>query len=48
MWYNLAASLGHEEAERFRNELTKKMSTEDLNEAQKLARECYAKDFKGC
>jgi len=48
MWWNIAASLGHDGASKNREIIAKKMSPADISEAQKLARECVAKDYKGC
>ena len=39
MWYNLAAANGHEQARVNREELSKKMTSDQIAEAQKMARE---------
>ena len=39
MWLNLAGAGGHEEAREMRNKITEKMSREQVEEAQRLARE---------
>ena len=48
MWANLAASKGSKVAAENRERNAKKMTTQKIAEAQKLARECQARDFKGC
>ena len=48
MWFNIAASLGNEDASENRGIAAKKMSPADISLAQKLARECVAKNYKGC
>jgi len=47
MWWNIAASNGHEKAPQRRKSLSKKMTPEQIVDAQKLARECVAKNYKG-
>lgn len=48
MWWNIAASLGNEKASRNREKIAEKMTPADISKAQQLARECVAKDYKGC
>jgi TPR repeat protein len=48
MWFNIAASLGHETAKEGRKLAASKMTAEDISKAQQLARECVAKDYRGC
>ena len=48
MWFNIAASQGHKKARVYRDRLTKKMGADQIAEAQKLARECMATDYKSC
>ena len=48
MWLNIAASNGHAYAVKARDIVEKRMTTEQLAEAQKLARECVRKKYKGC
>lgn len=48
MWWNIAASLGDADASKNRDIVAKKMTAEQLAEAQRLARECVAKNYKGC
>ena len=48
MWWNIAAASGNFFAQKNRDEVAKSMTSSQLEEAQKLARECVAKDYKGC
>jgi len=48
MWYNIAASSGHENAEKNREIVAGKMSSADISAARKRARDCVAKNYKGC
>ena len=48
MWGNLAASNGNELGAKLRDFVEKKMTPADLSTAQKLARECVRKKYKGC
>ena len=48
MWWNIARKNGVADAGEFLNFLEKKMTSSQIAEAQKLARECVAKDYKGC
>ena len=48
MWFNLAAAKGIAVAVKSRDIVAKKMTPQKMAEAQKLARECQARDFKGC
>ena len=49
MWANISASNGHENAVELRDSMANEMMTStDFSEAQKLARECVAKNYKGC
>ncbi len=48
MWFNIAASLGNQIASEYRDDVAEKMTSEDISQAQKLARECVAKNYKGC
>ena len=48
MWWNIAAATGNEDAVKSRDIITKMMSPADISKAQKLARECVAKDYKNC
>lgn len=48
MWYNIAASLGAESAAKSRDIMASKMTPQDISKAQAMARECVAKNYKGC
>jgi len=48
MWANIAASKGETAAGETWEILAKEMTVTQLAEAQKLARECVKKQFKGC
>jgi len=48
MWLSLAASTGNENAIKGRDIVMEGMTPADLSAAQKLARECVAKNYKGC
>ena len=46
MWWNIAASNGFDKGNKTRVE--EKMTTTDISEAQRLARECVKKNYTGC
>ena len=48
MWWNIAASQGDKDASRNLDRVVKKMTPTQLQSAQKLARECMKKNYKGC
>ena len=48
MWFNIAASNGSEDAIGHRKQVATKMTASQIAEAQKLARECVQKNYKGC
>ena len=48
MWSNIAASSGHENGKKLRSMISKWMTPNDISTAQKLARECVEKKYKGC
>ena len=48
MWYNIAASQGYKYATKHRDLITEKMTRADISTAQKLARKCARKKYKGC
>jgi len=48
MWFNVAASNGQPEGVNNRDFIEKNMTPAQIVEAQKLARECVAKNYKGC
>ena len=48
MWANIAAANGAENAGEARDELAKEMTPADISDAQRLARECVARNYKNC
>ena len=48
MWFNIAASSGHKGASGNRDFVAEKMTPSQIEKAQDLARECVAKNYKGC
>jgi len=48
MWGNIAATNGNELGTKLRGFIEKKMTPADISTAQKLARECVKKNYKGC
>ena len=51
MWANISASNGDEDgvmAREARDTIAKEMTSADISQAQNLARECVAKNYKGC
>jgi TPR repeat protein len=48
MWTNISASTGHKNAVTNRDIVAKRMTSADISTAQKLARECVEKKYKGC
>jgi uncharacterized protein len=48
MWFNIAASSGNANASKNRDVIAKRMTSIQIENAQKLARECVRKKYKGC
>ena len=48
MWNNIAAANGHEKAGEWRDKTAAKMTSADISEAQKMARECMSSNYKNC
>ena len=48
MWGNIAVSIGGKDEGKVRDLVEKKMTPDQIAEAQKLARECIRKKYKGC
>ena len=48
MWFNIAASSGNKDAVENRDIIAERMTPADISAAQKLARECVSKKYKGC
>ena len=48
MWFNIAAINGYPYPTKQRDEVAKKMDYSQVTKAQRLARECQERKFKGC
>ena len=48
IWFNLAAVTGDDDSVKNRDMIAKQMTPQQVAEAQKLARECQARNFKNC
>ena len=48
MWFNLAAAQGDKDASKNRDIAAKKLTAADLGTAQRLSRECLARNYKNC
>ena len=48
MWGNIAAKNGNKNGVKLRDYVEKKMTSADISAAQKLARKCVRKKYKGC
>ena len=48
MWWNIATLQGDKDAREKRDTLEKILTSTQLETAQKLARECLQKNYKGC
>jgi TPR repeat protein len=48
MWFNIAASSGDKDASQNRDIVAQRMTPSQIETAQKLARECVRKNYKGC
>ena len=48
MWFNISAANGREIAAEKRDIIAKGMTLAEIEKAQDLASECFAKDYKGC
>jgi uncharacterized protein len=48
MWFSIAAESWDQDARKMRKELAESMSPSIISNAQKLARACVAKKYKGC
>jgi len=48
MWFNIAAASGDENGARNRDAIASQMTPAQIAEAQTLARECVAKNYRGC
>jgi TPR repeat protein len=48
MWFNLSAAQGDKDASRLRDNVAKEMTPQQIAQAQKLAKECQARNYKNC
>ena len=48
MWLNIDASNGYENVSKVGDFVAEGMTPADISKAQQLARECVARDYKGC
>ena len=48
MWFNISASSGSEKGKGLKDLLTEEMTPSQIEKAQRLARECVKKNYKGC
>jgi TPR repeat protein len=48
MWYNLASLAGHANGAKNRDGVAKKMTPQQIEKAQEMARKCQERNFKGC
>ena len=48
MWYKTASSNSYKEAGKWRDETAAKMTSADISEAQKMARECMNSNYQNC
>ena len=48
MWFNIASATGSEEARKFRNIIAINMTSEAIEKALAMARECMNSDYKKC
>ena len=48
MWFNIAALKGDKDAVKNRDIAASKMTTEQIAQAQRLAKECQARNYKNC
>jgi len=48
MWFDVAASQGDQESTRNRDDVAKRMSAAQINQAKKLSSECISKKYQGC
>jgi uncharacterized protein len=48
MWYNIASVNGDQKASKWRDQTAAKMTSADISEAQKMARECMISNYQNC
>jgi len=48
MWFSIAASQGNKLAHKNKDEIAKQMSSDDVDKAQAMVRDCVDRDYKSC
>jgi len=48
MWFNVVAANGYKDSAKNRDQAASKMTPQQLEQAQRMARECMASNFKKC
>jgi len=48
MWFNIAAADGDSKSAKYRDVLGRKMSSQQVEQAQHMARECMSSNFTKC
>jgi TPR repeat protein len=48
MWYNIAASHGFDVAQKRRDAIAQEMTPTEIQKAERLARTCVQKKYRGC
>ena len=48
MWYNIASANGNKKSSDWRDERAGLMTSADISEAQKMARECMSSNYQNC
>jgi TPR repeat protein len=48
MWFNIAATAGDKDSVKNRDIAASKMTPQQIEQAQRMARECMASNFKKC
>ena len=48
MWFNLAIHNGHSDEQKAKDKVTKKLSSQDLIEAEEMAKRCINSGYKDC
>ena len=48
MWFNLSSASGNADGAKNRDIIAKKMTPQQIEKAQDMARACQARNFKGC
>ena len=48
MWFNIASANGGKDAGEWRDKTAETMTSADISEAQKMARECMISNYQNC